>query len=173
MWASVSPRENLSLCRAIAGRNVLLSMGLSLDETESVGIVMELMQASLQDVIYEPSFAQYANWESGYLCIATDVAKGMAFIHANDLLHRDLKPGNVLLDAQWVAKVADFGCAIDDSKHLYEAQSQIAGTPPYMAPEILIANKYDKPIDVWAFGAMIAHMSSRKVPYQHLNLTKR
>ena len=118
---------------------------------------MELMQASLQDVIYEPSFVPYATWDSGYLCIAMDVAKGMAFIHANDLLHRDLKPGNVLLDAHWVAKVADFGCAIDDSKYLYEAQSQIAGTPPYMAPEIITARTYQPPVDVWAFGCVALH----------------
>lgn len=66
-----------------------------------------MTQASLHDVIYDASFAPYADWNSSYACIFLDVAKGMSFIHFNGLLHRDLKPGNVLLDMQWVAKIAD------------------------------------------------------------------
>ena len=154
--------------------NVLLTMGIAVDsEDETTGIVMELMQASLFDVIYDPSFRPYANWESSFLSIASDVANGMSFIHFHGLLHRDLKPGNVLIDAQWVAKVADFGNTLDDSNVLYEREQEIAGTPPYMAPEIITSHMYEPPVDVWAFGCIIAHMSSGKIPYQQLNLRDR
>ena len=74
-------------------------------EDATTGIVMELMQTSHYDVIYDPSFTPYRDWGSALFLIASDVAKGMAFIHFNSLFHRDLKPGNVLIDAQWVAKV--------------------------------------------------------------------
>jgi serine/threonine protein kinase len=149
-------------------------MGIAVNSDDgTTGIVMELMQASLHDVIYEPSFEPYAKWDSAYLAIASDVSKGMAHIHFNGFLHRDLKPANILLDAQWVAKVADFGNTLDDSQMLYEHEQEIAGTPPYMAPEIITLHHYERPVDVWAFGCVLAHMGSRKIPYEQLNLTSR
>lgn len=151
--------------------NMLLTMGIAVDApSNTIGIVMELMQASLFDVIYEPSFKPYANWDSAYFAIAYDVAKGMAFLHFNGLLHRDLKPGNVLIDAQWISKVADFGTTFSAADLAYEKEGEIAGTPPYMAPEILKLHKFEKPVDVWAFGCIIAHMSTQKIPYQQLDL---
>ena len=126
--------------------NVLLTMGIAVDPDDKVtGIVMELMQASLFDIIYEPCFAPYANWDAAYFSVALDVAKGMAFIHFNNLLHRDLKPGNVLIDAQWIAKVADFGTVLDEAKTLYEKEAEVAGTPPYMAPEIIVCTSTSRP----------------------------
>jgi len=57
---------------------------------------------------------------------------------------------------------------------MYETEgAEIAGTPPYMSPEILLKRKYDSPVDVWAFGCVLAHMGSGQIPYQQLALTDR
>ena len=101
----------------------------------------------------------------------------MSFIHFRGLLHRDLKPANVLVDAQWVAKVADFGTATLEEAAADETASGapdegINGTPPYMAPEVLTGRRYDTPVDVWAYGCVLAHMGSGRVPYSQLGLTK-
>jgi len=163
--------EEFDVMMQLRHPNVLLTMGIAVDKNSlTTGIVMEYMQASLFDVIYEPTFAPYRTWDSAYFAIASDVAKGMSFIHFNGLLHRDLKPGNVLLDGQWVAKVADFGNALDDA---HTNVHEIAGTPPYMAPEIILAHTYDRPVDVWAFGCIVAHMASGQIPYGQLGLTDR
>jgi len=152
--------------------NVLLTMGIAVDPyDQTAGIVNELMQASLFDIIYEASFRPYATWDQAYLAIASDVAKGMSFIHFSGLLHRDLKPANVLIDARWVAKVADFG-SVQDGSTAGECH-QVEGTPPYMAPEILQSATYEKATDVWAFGSMLAHMGTGKLPYQQLGLKDR
>jgi serine/threonine protein kinase len=129
---------------------------------------MELMEASLADVLSLASFQQYASWEGSFLSIAGDVAKGMAYIHFHNMLHRDLKPGNVLLDAHWVAKIADFGTVFDSSGSAISESGDIQGTPPYMAPEIVKRHVYDKPVDVWAFGCMLAHMGTKRPPYSWL-----
>jgi serine/threonine protein kinase len=149
--------------------NVLLVLGIAEDAVEGTkGIVMELMEASLADVLSSASFEQYATWAGSLLSIASDVANGMAYIHYNNMLHRDLKPGNVLLDAQWVAKVADFGTVFDTSESAISESGDIQGTPPYMAPEIVKRHVYDKPVDVWAFGCMLAHMGTKRPPYSWL-----
>ena len=150
--------------------NVLLTLGIAEDAVEGTkGIVMELMEASLADVLSSASFEQYATWAGSFFSIASDVANGMAYIHFNNMLHRDLKPGNVLLDAQWVAKVADFGTAFDAAeKGAGSSGGDIQGTPPYMAPEIVKRHAYDKPVDVWAFGCMLAHMGTKRPPYSWL-----
>ena len=148
--------------------NVLLTFGIAEDAVEGTkGIVMELMEASLADVLTLASFEHYATWEGSFFSIAGDVANGMAYIHFNSMLHRDLKPGNVLLDAHWVAKIADFGTVFDSTKPMSKG-GDIQGTPPYMAPEIVKMGTYDKPVDVWAFGCMLAHMASKRPPYSWL-----
>lgn len=171
-------------------------MGLAVGERGEVCIIMDLMQASLADVIREPSFAPYVKWDGALLSIASDVIKGMSYIHYHGMTHRDLKPGNVLIDSQWIAKIADFGTVKMDTEVLAEAD-KVAGTPPYMAPErvasasnrrcrkrllptsavrsargrILSTCTYDKPVDVWAFGCLLAHMGTGRPPYEQLRLT--
>ena len=91
--------------------NVLLMIGIVTDlgstaVSPETGILMELMEASLLDVIHSKAFATFNTWSNSLLSIATDVSKGMAYLHFNGILHRDLKPGNILLSEHWVAKVA-------------------------------------------------------------------
>ena len=94
--------------------NVLLTMGIAHDVDDGkTGILMELMPASLLDVLHHHRQRdQLATWEASLVIIALDVTKGMAHLHAKGVVHRDLKPGNVLLTEHWVAKVADFGTAL-------------------------------------------------------------
>jgi serine/threonine protein kinase len=151
--------------------NVLLTMGIAHDDDDGkTGILMELMPASLLDVLHHhQQREQLATWEASLVLIALDVAKGMAYLHAMDVVHRDLKPGNVLLTEHWVAKVADFGTAL--TKYAGHAEGA-AGTPPYMAPEAiaLTSGAKAKPTDVWSFGCMLAHMGTRSIPYSHVRL---
>jgi serine/threonine protein kinase len=148
--------------------NVLLTLGIAEDAADGTkGIVMELMEASLTDVLTLASFEHYATWDGSFFSIAGDVANGMAYIHFHNMLHRDLKPGNVLLDAHWVAKIADFGTVFDSTKPMSKG-GDIQGTPPYMAPEIVRKNVYNKPVDVWAYGCLLAHMGSKRPPYAWL-----
>ena len=168
--------DEFHVMSALRHPNVLLTLGIAEDAVGgSKGIVMELMEASLADVLCLSSFEQHTTWEGSFFSIASDVANGMAYIHFNNMLHRDLKPGNVLLDAQWVAKIADFGTVFDTSDGAVSEKVDIQGTPPYMAPEIVKLNEYDKPVDVWAFGCVLAHMGSKRPPYswlQHIETPK-
>ena len=153
--------------------NVLLTMGIAHDDDDDdgkTGILMELMPASLLDVLHHHRQRdQLTTWEASLVLIALDVAKGMAYLHAMDVVHRDLTPGNVLLTEQWVAKAADFGTALTQ----YAGQAEgPAGTPPYMAPEAfaLTSGAKAKPTDVWSFGCLLTHMGTRSIPYSLVRL---
>ncbi|MBC8507280.1 MAG: ribosomal protein L7/L12 [Anaerolineales bacterium] len=89
-----------------------------------------------------------------------DVAKGLSVLHANDLIHRDLKPNNILFDDKGVAKVADLGLA--QIPHGPSMRSQLStamshpGTPAYMSPEQEATFGYLTPAsDVYALGVVV------------------
>jgi len=146
--------------------HVLQMIGFASDGVEHCGILMELMEANLNDILYKPAFAEYNTWQGALLSVATDACLGMSYLHQQAVLHCDLKPANVLISAQWVAKVADFGhsneVAAPDALGRLE---QLKGTPPYMAPEVISKRAYDKPCDVWSFGCLLVHMACGQPPY--------
>src|SRR5437660_3978089 len=86
------------------------------------------------------------------------VVRGVQYAHAQGILHRDLKPGNVLLDGRGEPLVSDFGLAkwLDASSHLTRTLT-IFGTPGYIAPEQVngSAGKIGPTSDVYSLGAML------------------
>jgi len=147
--------------------NVVLMLGIATDHVHHTGIVLELLEVSLQDILHQPMYKAYRTWRLSLLSIACDVAKGIAYLHFNNLLHRDLKPGNVLLSSDWVAKVADFGTSTTP-KLDQDGEKSLAGTPPYMAPEVTRGEQQHPPVDVWSFGCLLVHMASSRPPYYNL-----
>ncbi|MEP6835718.1 MAG: protein kinase, partial [Gemmatimonas sp.] len=92
------------------------------------------------------------------LKIAAQVASALAAAHAAGIVHRDVKPANVLFDAEGAARLADFGIA----KLLVDAdvvtRDAAVGTPAYMSPEQTRGDAVDAGIDLWALGVMLHEM---------------
>jgi serine/threonine-protein kinase PpkA len=100
------------------------------------------------------------------LDVARDVAQGLAYAHEKSVVHRDVKPGNVLFRANGTAVLADFGIAkAMDSKTMSTQAGNSIGTPHYMSPEQARAEKVDGRSDLYSLGAMMFEMLAGTPPY--------
>ncbi|KAJ4823134.1 hypothetical protein Tsubulata_043134 [Turnera subulata] len=100
------------------------------------------------------------------LRVAIDVSRGMQCLHHNNIVHRDLKTANLLMDENGVVKVADFGVArVQDQSGVMTAET---GTYRWMAPEVIEHKAYDHKADVFSFGIVLWELLTGKLPYEQL-----
>jgi serine/threonine protein kinase len=119
--------------------------------------------------------------------VLRDIVSGLKFLHARNIIHRDLKLSNILLSGHGgQAKIADFGLAVDISatelhapdkeheapdqdaplhEHRMREQRTICGTPNYLAPEILDRRSYGKSADIWSLGCLLYSFLAGRPPF--------
>ena len=139
------------------------------DDYKDVYIVSELMETDLYRIIYSKQslsldHVQYFIYQ---------VLRALKYIHSANVLHRDLKPSNLLVNSNCDLKVCDFGLArgVYDNEQMRDTNRQqpmlteYVVTRWYRAPEIMLAcHEYDKPVDIWSTGCILAELLNRK-PY--------
>ncbi|MBX3466643.1 MAG: serine/threonine protein kinase [Planctomycetes bacterium] len=102
------------------------------------------------------------------VALLRDVARAVGHAHAQGVVHRDLKPGNVLIDAAGRPLVADFGLAQARGLERLTATGATVGTPLYMAPEQfgLTSDAVGPPADVWSLGVMLYQALCERPPFE-------
>ena len=136
-------------------------------ETDDVAyIVMEFVEGpSLKDVLDLGRMLDQAD----VIRIMEDILAGLAYSHQHGVIHRDIKPGNVMLTSRDIrtarAKIADYGIARIESSTLTQAGTMM-GTPAYMAPEQFLGATIDARSDIYAAGALLYQLLTGQRPFE-------
>ncbi len=129
-------------------------------------VAMELVEGqSLRALLGKP--LPYAR----ALAIATQIAEALEHMHERGVVHRDMKPENVLLTPAGQVKIVDFGIALDQSSRrlTWVGLSNTIGTPDYIAPEQIGGRRGDARTDVYALGTILYEMLTGNLPFSGPN----
>ena len=140
-------------------------LGACTDDRDKCCLIMELMRGGdLSKKIHDPRRRRLSYIH--ILQITQDIAEGLAYLHPL-VAHRDLKPGNILLDETGRAKIGDFGISKIKQVDKTFLSDTVAfnGTIMYMAPEQLNGGKLDEKVDVYSLGCIINEMWTRQYPW--------
>ncbi len=155
-------RNEIKLARRITHKNVCRLHELH-EEGKTLFITMEYVSGQdLKGLIREAG----ALATGKAISIAKQVAEGLAEAHDLGVVHRDLKPQNIMVDKEGLAKIMDFGIARSLRTAGMTAEGMIIGTPEYMAPEQVEGQEADQRTDIYALGAILFEMATGRVPFE-------
>ncbi|XP_017229275.1 serine/threonine-protein kinase STY46 isoform X5 [Daucus carota subsp. sativus] len=152
--------HEVNILREVQHRNVVRFIG-SCTKSPNLCIVTEFMPGGS---LYEYLHKKHTKIELSQLVkFAIDVCSGMEYLHQSNIIHRDLKAANLLMDAESVVKVADFGVARFQNQG--GEMTAETGTYRWMAPEVINHLPYDHKADVFSFAIVLWELVTAKVPY--------
>uniref|UniRef100_A0A8C7TBL7 Mitogen-activated protein kinase n=1 Tax=Oncorhynchus mykiss TaxID=8022 RepID=A0A8C7TBL7_ONCMY len=138
-----------------------------IDYFEEIYVVTELMQSDLHKIIVSPQPLSSDHVKVLHYKQLNRIFSQISYLHSAGILHRDIKPGNLLVNSNCVLKICDFGLArleeLDESRHM----TQEVVTQYYRAPEILMgSHHYSNAIDIWSVGCIFAELLGRRILFQ-------
>ncbi|EPY20964.1 fused, partial [Strigomonas culicis] len=128
-------------------------------------VVMEYAQGELYEILEDDKRLP----EDVVRKIAKQLVQALNYLHSNRIIHRDMKPQNILIGQNGAVKLADFGFARSMSYNTMVLTS-IKGTPLYMAPELVQEQPYNHSADLWSLGCILYELYYGKPPFYTNNL---
>ncbi|XP_010095925.2 probable LRR receptor-like protein kinase At1g51890 [Morus notabilis] len=161
-------QAEVSVLLKVHHKNLTTFVGYFTDDQNNAGLVYEYMNSGdLQSHLSDNSSTNILKWEDR-LHIAMDAAQGLEYLHHGckpPIIHRDVKPANILLNENFQAKLSDFGISktfptgFEKTSHVLTV---VAGTPGYIDPEYYKSNRLNEKSDVYSFGMVLLEIITGK-----------
>ncbi|XP_075969400.1 STKc_STK36 domain-containing protein fused [Anticarsia gemmatalis] len=152
-------RQECDIQRQLKHPNIIRMID-SFDTESELVVVTEYAEKELHSILAKEGCLN----EEQVKKITWDLVSALYYLHSHRVLHRDLKPQNVLLDNTGCAKLCDFGLAriMTNATHIL---TSIKGTPLYMAPELIEEKPYDHQADLWSLGCIVYELIAGQPPF--------
>ncbi|KAL4608625.1 serine/threonine-protein kinase 36 isoform X1 [Arapaima gigas] len=154
-----SLRREIDIMRGLRHPNIILLLD-SFDTEQEVVVVTEYAEGELFQILEDDGSLP----ESQVQVIACQLVSALYYLHSHRILHRDMKPQNILLGKGGVVKLCDFGFARAMSVSTLVLTS-IKGTPLYMSPELVQEKPYDHTADLWSLGCILYELHTGTPPF--------
>ncbi|UJR26945.1 hypothetical protein I4U23_008253 [Adineta vaga] len=170
-----SVREEIHILQALNHPYIVKFLGISLENTRLAKIFMEyLPNGTIENLI--TSFGPFHN--DVLKKYTNQIVEGIAYLHENNVVHRDIKGKNIMLDVDGNIKLIDFGCAKrlkqnQNTHSMRQILKSMKGTANWMAPEVIAETGHGKKADIWSIGCTLCEMATGKPPWssEHNHLT--
>ncbi|EGZ13402.1 hypothetical protein PHYSODRAFT_335179 [Phytophthora sojae] len=158
--------EEAKLMVSLSHPHIVRFVGVSWGSLADLCVLSELMEGGdLQSLLKDLDARGHAQgFDYDKVLIAYHTAQALMYLHSLSpiVIHRDLKSKNVLLSKDLEAKLADFGASRERQEHTMTAG---VGTLLWMAPEVMLAERYTEKADIFSFGVLLSELDTQKLPY--------
>lgn len=167
-------QREIQLLKRLSHPNVINLYDVIYDESkQKMYMIMEYCVGELQEMLDSTEKKRFPIWQAhGYFCQLLD---GLEYLHSQGIVHKDIKPGNLLLATDGILKISDFGVAERLSPFAANDMCRTSqGSPAFQPPEI--ANGLERfsgfKVDIWAAGVTLYNITTGKYPFEGENIYK-
>eukprot|EP00026_Physarum_polycephalum_P004779 Phypoly_transcript_04803.p1 GENE.Phypoly_transcript_04803~~Phypoly_transcript_04803.p1 ORF type:complete len:607 (+),score=85.69 Phypoly_transcript_04803:161-1981(+) len=162
-------KKELAILAKLRHPNIVLLIGASTSPDNLYIVTEYLPEGTVYHLIHKQKPPKKFSTQ-GVVQLALQVARGMAYLHHNKIIHRDLKSLNLLLDDNYVCKLCDFGlsCLLPREGKVREQ----VGSPLWMAPEILNDTEYSEKVDQYSFAICLWEVVTNQLPFEELTINQ-
>ncbi|CAL1409702.1 unnamed protein product [Linum trigynum] len=152
-------RQEIEILRKLKHENVIEMLD-SFESPQEFCVVTEFAQGELFEILEDDKCLP----EEQVQAIAKQLVRALHYLHSNRIIHRDMKPQNILICSGSIVKLCDFGFARAMSQNTVVLRS-IKGTPLYMAPELVREQPYNHTADLWSLGVILYELFVGQPPF--------